>query len=85
MEFKEKKHPRSMRLSAEINRKLEAVCLAIGTNANSYLLNEVGKSVIRDYQAINMQTSSEKAFESINALFAALPHNTEKLKDLSNG
>jgi hypothetical protein len=83
--MKQPKHMRSMRLTHDINQKLEEVCEAFGTNVNAYLVSEIGKAVVRDYQTINIQSNSDKAFEAISALFAGISSENEKLKELSNG
>jgi predicted DNA-binding protein len=83
--MEQKKHPRSIRMDYEVNRKLEAVCKALGTNANSYILNELGKAIIRDYQSIHVQETNDKASEGLSQMFAAILDENEKLKDLSNG
>jgi hypothetical protein len=86
MEQKElRKHPRSMRLDPEVNRKLEAVCKALGTNANSYILNELGKAIIRDYQSIHVQETNDKTSEGLSLMFAAILDENEKLKSISTG
>lgn len=84
MEHKEKKYPRSLRLDGEINRKLEEVCKAFGTNANSYLLNEIGKAIVRDYQTINIQNNSDATFAAISQMFSAISVESEKLNEISN-
>jgi hypothetical protein len=83
MEPELRKHPRSMRLDPEINRKLEAVCKAFGTNANSYILNELGKAIIRDYQTINIQNNSDATFAAISQMFSEISSEAEKLKNIS--
>lgn len=83
--MEQKKHPRSIRMDYEVNRKLEAVCKALGTNANSYILNELGKAIIRDYQSIVLQETNEKASEGLSQMFAAILSENEKLKQISNG
>jgi hypothetical protein len=86
MEHKElKKYPRSMRLDLEVNRKLEAVCKALGTNANSYILNELGKAINRDYQTIHTQETNDKASEGLKNMFAAILNEHEILKGSSKG
>lgn len=81
MEQKElRKHPRSMRLDPEVNRKLEAICKALGTNANSYILNELGKAIIRDYQSINIQNNSDETFKNLALMMASVNETVDKPK-----
>jgi uncharacterized phage infection (PIP) family protein YhgE len=78
-----KKHPRSLRLDGEINRKLEEICKAFGTNANSYILNELGKAIVRDYQTINIQNASDSTFAAISQMFSEISAEAEKIKEIS--
>jgi hypothetical protein len=75
MEPKRDKVARSLKLEANLNDRLVALCAHLGVNPNAYLLNEVGKAVSRDEIALvatnnskDMLSSFMSAFEGIAAL-----------------
>lgn len=46
---------RPIRLSIEVDEKLEELCTHYGVTCNSYLLNAIGKSIAADYTAVQQQ------------------------------
>lgn len=76
----EPKKSRGLRLDADVNRKLEAVCKAHGTNANSYIINELGKSITRDYVAIGVQSGGDETFAALKSLMEALAVKVDENK-----
>jgi len=74
---------RSFRLTPEINEKLDFVCEAFGVNANSYLVSEVGKAVVRDCLILKVQDSSDKTMDALNAMLEAVIGQGEKISEIS--
>jgi hypothetical protein len=69
MESREEKIGRTVKLNKSMNDRLVALCEHIGVNVNSYLLNEIGKSVSRDelaYLASKNVTKSNSAVSNMN-------------------
>jgi len=75
------KKSRSLRLDKEVNERLEAVCKAYGVSANSYVLSAVGKTVMQDYQSINIQNNSDEVFAAMHSLFEGMA-NTGSEKEV---
>ena len=46
---------RPIRLSIEVDEKLEDLCTHYGVTCNSYLLNAIGKAIAADYTAVQQQ------------------------------
>lgn len=51
----DEKRVRTVRLSNDIDKRLVDLCEHLGTNPNSYLINEIGKAVSRDELAFKSQ------------------------------
>lgn len=43
-----KKHSRTINITWDMHERLVALCEHLGTNPNSYIVNEIGKCVSRD-------------------------------------
>lgn len=69
MSYSDKKS-RSLRLNNDVNERLEEVCKAFGVNANSYILNAVGKAVMADYLSISVQAKSDDTFKTLSLMLA---------------
>lgn len=53
---------RTIRLSSSINQRLVDLCEHLGTNPNSYLVNEIGKAISRDELAFRSHQSQAEFF-----------------------
>jgi hypothetical protein len=62
---------RTLSIDPDLDARMVAVCEAFGVNVHSYILNEVGKAVVRDHLMINSQNNSNEVYEAINALIAS--------------
>lgn len=65
MEPKRDKVARSLKLEANLNDRLVALCAHLGVNPNAYLLNEVGKAVSRDELAFVVANNSKDGMDSM--------------------
>lgn len=65
IETKRDKVSRSLKLEADINDRLVAVCKHLGVNPNAYLVNEIGKAVSRDELAFVVANNSKNGMDSM--------------------
>jgi predicted DNA-binding protein len=78
MESKKDKVSRSLKLEADINERLVAVCKHLGVNPNAYLVNEIGKAISRDEVAYVIANHSKNSMnEMLDVLKSALEDKTE--------
>lgn len=71
MSEKERKS-RAVRLTADVDARLQAVCEHLGTNPNAYLLLAVGRAVAQDEVVINAKKSNAGLYEQIGEVFRTL-------------
>ena len=64
----EPKRSVGMRIDKDVYAKLLVVCEAYGSNVNSYIINELGRSISRDYEAVTLKASSEAVFTKFSAI-----------------
>ena len=60
---KESKKKRSLSLSNKLNDDLEDLGVNLGVNVQSYVINELAKSVQRDRLSLVAKNQTESAFE----------------------
>ncbi|EFN9442096.1 TPA: hypothetical protein ACSHBY_004905, partial [Escherichia coli] len=58
-----KRIPRSVHLTPELDEKLRKLSEILGVSMNSYLLNEVGKAINRDFLAYRVAESQQEVVE----------------------
>lgn len=56
---------RTVRLTADVNDRLNALCEHIGTNPNSYLVNAIGKAIAQDEIALNVKKHQAEASQQL--------------------
>lgn len=84
MEPKKPKVARSLKLEANLDARLVALCAHLGVNPNAYLLNEVGKAVSRDELAFvvanNSKDSMNEMVSTVMGIFGELasPEQSEQ-------
>jgi hypothetical protein len=84
MEVKRAKISRSLKLEADINDRLMALCEHLGVNPNAYLLNEVGKAISRDEIALVAGNSTKDMMSGVMSMFgelAALEQNEKVIEE----
>ena len=59
---------KSIKITADLNNRLNALCEHLGVNPNAYLLNEVGKAISRDEVAF-MATKAAAESQAKQAAF----------------
>lgn len=64
----EPKRSVGIRIDKDVYAKLMIVCEAYGTNANSYIINELGRSISRDYESVTLKASADAVFTKMEAL-----------------
>jgi len=88
MKPKKEKVARSLKLEANLNERLVALCAHLGVNPNAYLLNEVGKAVSRDELAFvvanNSKDSMNEMVSTVMGIFGEIasqeqPEQQEKI------
>lgn len=72
MEPKRDKVSRSLKLEADINDRLVAVCKHLGVNPNAYLVNEIGKAISRDEVAFVIANNSKNSMDDMVGLLQGL-------------
>lgn len=72
MELKKDKVSRSLKLEADINDRLVAVCKHLGVNPNAYLVNEIGKAISRDEVAFVLANNSKNSMNDMVSLLQGL-------------
>ena len=80
MEPKRDKVARSLKLEANLNDRLVALCAHLGVNPNAYLLNEVGKAVSRDEIALVATNNSKDMLSSFMSAFEEIASLEQKEK-----
>lgn len=68
----------TVRITPNMNERLENLCDHLGTNRNSYLVNAIGKAVSQDEMHFKIQSGSEDMFKQIQALMVGLEHEGEQ-------
>lgn len=63
---------RSLKLEANLDARLVALCSHLGVNPNAYLLNEVGKAVSRDEIALVATNNSKNSMDDMVSLLQGL-------------
>lgn len=59
------KHARTISLTNDMNERLLALCEHLGTNPNSYMINEIGKAVSRDEITFKAKTNQDDMMKLI--------------------
>lgn len=72
IEQKRDKVSRSLKLEADINDRLVAVCKHLGVNPNAYLVNEIGKAISRDEVAFVVANNSKNSMDGMLSLLQGL-------------
>lgn len=62
------KHTRSVRLTQDVNDRLQALCDHLGVNVNAYLIGEIGKAVSRDEMVFKAQQNQAEMFASLSTM-----------------
>lgn len=78
----EKKYTRTIRLTTDVNDRLIALCEHLGTNPNSYLVNEIGKAISRDELAFKAQKNTNAMMDSFLPMMELM--NRASLQDEDN-
>lgn len=65
------KHSRSISLTIDMHERLLALCDHLGTNPNSYMVNEIGKAVSRDEMIYKTQTKQSDFYSQITEMIQA--------------
>jgi len=62
------KKGRTVRLTPDVDNRLQALCSHLGVNPNSYMIAEIGKAVARDEVSFSATMRSNAMFDEIGAL-----------------
>ena len=57
---------RTLRLTPDLDARLQGLCEHLGVNPNAYLLNEVGKAISRDEVAFQLKKQVQEMFDGIS-------------------
>lgn len=60
---------KSIKITADLNNRLNALCEHLGVNPNAYLLNEVGKAISRDEVAFMATKAAAESQAKQAAIF----------------
>lgn len=63
---------RAVRLTADVDARLQAVCEHLGTNPNAYLLLAVGRAVAQDEVVLNAKNNNAGIYEQMGEMFRSL-------------
>jgi hypothetical protein len=64
----EPKRSIGIRMDKGVYEKLLVICEAYGTNTNSYIINELGRSISRDYEAVTIKSETNTVFSKMESL-----------------
>jgi hypothetical protein len=64
----ETKRSIGMRIDKGVYAKLLVVCEAYGTNTNSYIVNELGRSISKDHEAVTIKAEANAVFTKMESL-----------------
>lgn len=62
----------TVRLTPNMNDRLEALCEHLGTNRNSYLVNAIGKAISKDEMSFMVQQNSTEMFSQLSTFINAI-------------
>jgi predicted DNA-binding protein len=62
------KKGRTVRLTPDVDNRLQALCSYLGVNPNAYMIAEIGKAVARDEVSYSATMKSNAIFEEMGAL-----------------
>lgn len=62
----------TVRLTPNMNERLENLCEHLGTNRNSYLVNAIGKAISKDELSFMVQQNSLEMFSELGGLITGL-------------
>jgi len=63
---------RTVRLTPEVDSRLQALAKHLGTNVNAYLISEIGKCVSRDELAFIAARNSTDMMNALGGLISAM-------------
>lgn len=74
----QKRKVRSIRLTVGMDDRLVALCKHLGTNPNSYMLNELGKCVARDELTFKLHENQTEMLNKVAAAFDGIVDESKK-------
>lgn len=72
------KKSRALRLTSEIDDRLQAVCDHLGTNPNAYLVLAIGRAIAQDEIAMQAKKNNADLYGQLGSLFAGLVTETDE-------